>query len=57
MLLPLDGRRLYFDLVGPDTAPTVCFTHSLSSDSGMWAEGWLDAAVTTLTAGNAATSH
>ena len=38
MLLPLDGRRLYFDLTGPETAPTVCFTHSLSSDSGMWAE-------------------
>jgi 3-oxoadipate enol-lactonase len=38
MLLPLDGRRLYFDLTGPDTAPTVCFTHSLASDSGMWAE-------------------
>jgi len=38
MLLPYDGRRLYFDLNGADQSPTVCFTHSLSSDSGMWAE-------------------
>jgi 3-oxoadipate enol-lactonase len=38
MLLPLDGRRLYYDLTGPESSPVVCFTHSLSSDSGMWAE-------------------
>src|ERR1700731_1789781 len=38
MLLPLEGRRLYYDLAGPDNGPVVCFTHSLSSDSGMWAE-------------------
>jgi len=38
MLLPLDGRRLYCDLTGPETGPVVCFTHSLASDSGMWAE-------------------
>lgn len=38
MLLPLAGRRLYYDLAGPDSGPVVCFTHSLSSDSGMWAE-------------------
>jgi len=38
MLLPLAGRRLYFDLVGPEDGPVVCMTHSLASDSGMWAE-------------------
>jgi 3-oxoadipate enol-lactonase len=38
MLLSLGGRRLYYDLAGPASAPTVCFTHSLASDSGMWAE-------------------
>src|SRR5438876_10825480 len=38
MLLPLAGRRLYYDLVGPEDGPVVCFTHSLASDSGMWAE-------------------
>jgi 3-oxoadipate enol-lactonase len=38
MLLPFAGRRLYYDLVGPEDAPVVCITHSLASDSGMWAE-------------------
>jgi 3-oxoadipate enol-lactonase len=38
MLLSLAGRRVYYDLNGPEAAPVVCFTHSLSSDSGMWAE-------------------
>ncbi len=38
MLINLPGRRLYFDLVGPEKGPVVCFTHSLSSDGGMWAE-------------------
>src|SRR6516162_3968379 len=38
MLLNLAGRRIYYDLTGAETAPTVCFTHSLASDSGMWAE-------------------
>ncbi len=38
MLLPLNGRVIAYDLVGPDTAPTVCMTHSLASDGGMWAE-------------------
>ena len=38
MLLPLQGRRIAYDLVGPDSAPTVCITHSLASDGGSWAE-------------------
>ena len=38
MLLPIEGRRLYYDLLGPESAPVVCMTHSLSSDGGMWAE-------------------
>lgn len=38
MLINLPGRRLYYDLTGPETAPVVCFCHSLASDGGMWAE-------------------
>lgn len=38
MLLPLDGRNLYYDLMGTKDGPVVCFTHSLAADSGMWAE-------------------
>src|SRR3954452_23908390 len=38
MLLPINGRNIAYDLVGPDSAPVVCMTHSLASDGGMWAE-------------------
>lgn len=38
MLIDVAGRKLYYDLVGPASGPVVCFTHSLSSDGGMWAE-------------------
>ncbi len=38
MLLPLAGRRLYYDLAGPEDGPIVCITHSLASDGGSWAE-------------------
>ncbi len=38
MLLTHQGRRLYYDIVGPEAGPTICFTHSLASDGGMWAE-------------------
>ena len=38
MLLPVPGRRLYYDLAGPEDGPVVCITHSLASDGGSWAE-------------------
>jgi 3-oxoadipate enol-lactonase len=38
MLLPLQGRHIAYDLIGPEDAPTVCITHSLASDGGSWAE-------------------
>jgi 3-oxoadipate enol-lactonase len=38
MLLSYDNRKIYFDLAGPQGAPTVCFTHSLNADGGMWVE-------------------
>ena len=38
MFVNLEGRKIYYDLTGPQDAPVVCFTHSLSSDGGMWAE-------------------
>lgn len=38
MLLPLDGRVIAYDLLGPDTGPVICMTHSLASDGGMWQE-------------------
>ena len=38
MLLPVPGRRLHYDLAGPENGPVVCITHSLSSDGGSWAE-------------------
>jgi 3-oxoadipate enol-lactonase len=38
MLINLTGRRIHFDLAGPDGAPVVCLLHSLAADGGMWAE-------------------
>src|SRR5262245_18019029 len=38
MLIPLQGRRLYYDLTGPENGPEVCIAHSLASDGGSWAE-------------------
>jgi 3-oxoadipate enol-lactonase len=38
MLLPLSGRRIYYDFAGPEDGPVLCITHSLASDSGMWGE-------------------
>ena len=38
MLLPMNGRVIAYDMLGPATAPVVCMTHSLASDGGMWQE-------------------
>src|SRR5450432_4351786 len=38
MLFTLGNRRLHYDLIGAETARTVCFGHALAADSGMWAE-------------------
>jgi 3-oxoadipate enol-lactonase len=38
MLLPLPGRNICYDLVGPESGQTVAFSHSLAADLGMWAE-------------------
>src|SRR5262245_45475415 len=38
MLIPIDGRRLYYELTGPEDGPVVCMTDWLMSDSGMWSE-------------------
>jgi 3-oxoadipate enol-lactonase len=38
MLVPLQGRNIAYDLIGAESAPVVCMTHSLASDGGMWAE-------------------
>ena len=38
MLIKSRTHRIHFDLLGPAGAPVVCLAHSLSSDSGIWAE-------------------
>ena len=38
MLIAPGTHRIHFDLLGPERAPVVCLAHSLSSDSGIWAE-------------------
>jgi 3-oxoadipate enol-lactonase len=38
MLVRIGGNRIHYDLTGPESGPVVCFTHSLASDGGMWAE-------------------
>lgn len=38
MLLPLQGRKICYDLVGPESGKVVAFSHSLAADLGMWAE-------------------
>ena len=38
MLYWTNGRKVYFDIVGPAQAPVVYFAHSLAADSGMWAD-------------------
>lgn len=38
MLLAVGSRRIRYDLIGPEAGPVVCMAHSLSADSGIWAE-------------------
>ncbi len=38
MLLPLTGRNIAYDIVGPENGQVVVFSHSLAADLGMWAE-------------------
>ena len=38
MLLPLQGRNICYDLIGPESGQVVAFSHSLAADLGMWAE-------------------
>lgn len=38
MLMTLRGRKVRYDLVGPEHGPIVCLAHSLSADSGVWVE-------------------
>src|SRR5207244_3099753 len=42
MLLPLQGRRLYYDLTGPEAAPTICITHSLAHGERLISAMWCD---------------
>jgi 3-oxoadipate enol-lactonase len=38
MLLPLKGRKISYDIIGPESGPVVAFSHSLAADYGSWAE-------------------
>ena len=38
MLLPLQGRNISYDLIGPESGQVIAFSHSLAADLGMWAE-------------------
>lgn len=38
MLVEISGRKLRYDLLGKKCAPVVFLAHSLSADSGIWAE-------------------
>jgi len=38
MRMSIQGRAIAYDDIGTENAPVICMTHSLSSDSGMWAE-------------------
>lgn len=38
MKLPVGNRFIAYDLLGPESRPVVCITHSLAADGGMWAE-------------------
>lgn len=36
MLMWKNGRKIYYDILGPEGAPVIYFAHSLAADSGMW---------------------
>ena len=38
MLLPLKGRNICYDVIGPESGQVVAFSHSLAADLGMWTE-------------------
>jgi 3-oxoadipate enol-lactonase len=38
MLLPLQGRTICYDILGPEAGQVVVFSHSLAADLGLWAE-------------------
>jgi 3-oxoadipate enol-lactonase len=38
MLVSTNGRKIYFDIVGPEDGPVVFFAHALAADGGMWSE-------------------
>jgi 3-oxoadipate enol-lactonase len=38
MPLPLQGRNICYDIIGPESGQVVAFSHSLAADLGMWAE-------------------
>lgn len=37
MLIHVNSRRIYYDLVGDKGAPVIYLAHALAADSGMWA--------------------
>lgn len=38
MILSVEGRNIYYDLIGDKNAPTIYLAHPLAADSGVWAE-------------------
>ena len=38
MLVNIKGRNVCCDILGGDSRPVICLSHSLAADSGMWAE-------------------
>jgi 3-oxoadipate enol-lactonase len=38
MLVTTSGRKIHYDLLGPQHGAVVCMAHSLSADGGVWVE-------------------